>query len=259
MSINLPKYQNLLIVQTTHKQPAEMYSSMYFLWRFEVFLFAHTFLSGKCLNNWFLHSLRSANLLLGSAQDCLQAAREAQLPFRDDNGSPRLPSGSQAIITSYKFGCCGNITAWQTYVQPGGGGHRNGEYDIFFQVWRPSPTVQDNGCYSLVGENRFTGITFDKDDPVSETPEPSNIISVRPGDVVGYYTFSRDDPDNMGSQGIQLETDYTDDIVWYLADFDTDSITLEATNCPLPVGDGPDSILTSLTNAGPVLSVSISK
>ena len=32
-----------------------------------------------------------------------------------------------------------------------------------------------------------------------------------------------------------------------------------ASNCPLPVGDGPDRVLTLSTNAGPVLSVSISK
>ena len=197
--------------------------------------------------------------MLGSAQGCLQAAGEAQLPFRDENSSPRLPSGSQAIITTYEFECCGDVTAWQTYVQPGGGGHRNGAYDIFFQVWRPSPTMQSNGCYSLVGENRFTSIRFGNKDPVSETPEPSNIISVQPGDVVGYYTFSRDDPDNSDSQGIQLDTDYTDDVVWYLADFTPDSITSEATNCPLPVGDESDRFLTSSTNAGPVLSVSISK
>ena len=201
----------------------------------------------------------SANLLLGAARDYLQAAGGQLLPFRDGNRSPRLPSGSQAIITTYQFGCCGDITAWQTYVQPGGGKHRDGVYDIFFQVWRPSPTVQDNGCYSLVGENRFTSIHLGDDGLVSKTPKPSNIISVQPGDVVGYYTFSRDDPDNSGSQGIQLDTDYTDDIVWYLADFTPDSITLEATNCPLPVGDGPDRILTSSTNAGPVLSASISK
>ena len=201
----------------------------------------------------------SANLLLGSAQDCLQAAGKTPLPFRDENGSPRLPSGSQAIITSFQFGCCGDITAWQTYVRPKRRRHRNRAYDIFFQVWRPSPTVQDNGCYSLVGENRFTSITFGNNDPVSETPEPSNIISVQPGDVLGYYTFSRDDEDNIGSQGIQLDTDYTNDTVWYLSDFDTNLITMGSSNCPLPVGEGPDSILTSSISAGPVLSVSISK
>ena len=225
---------------------------------FEVSLFLHTFLSGKCLNNRFLHPLKSAYLLLGSAQDCLQAARGEQLPFRDENSSPRLPSGSQAIITTYQFGCCGNIAAWQTYVQPGGRGH-NGEYDIFFQVWRPSPTVQDNGCYSLVGENRFTSIFLGDDGLVSETPEPSNIISVQPGDVVGYYTFSRADSENQGMHGIQLDTGYTKDIVWYLADFGTESITLEDTNCPLPVGAESNRVLTSSTSAGPVLSVSISK
>ena len=189
------------------------------------------------------------------------AAGEAQLPLRDNNNnnSPRLPSGSQAIITTYEFECCGDVTAWQTYVQPGVGRHGNGLYDIFFQVWRPSPTVQSNGCYSLVGENRFTSITFGSNGPVSETPEPSNIISVQPGDVVGYYTFSRDDPDNSESQGIQLDTGYTNDTVWYFADFNTSSITLEDTNCPLPVGDESNRVLTSSTNAGPVLSVRISK
>ena len=199
----------------------------------------------------------SAKLLLGTAQDCLQAEGEEQLPFRDEN-SPPLPRGSQAIITTYQFGCCGDITAWQTYVQPGGFQHSHGVYDIFFQVWRPSPTVQSNGCYSLVGENRFTSILLDDSGLVSETPEPSNIISVRPGDVVGYYTFSRRAEDNSNSQGIQLDTDYAD-IVWYLADFDTNPNTMGASNCPLPVGDGPDRILTLSTNAGPVLSVSISK
>ena len=196
-------------------------------------------------------------LTVGSTQDCLQAAGGEQLPFRDDNSSPCLPSGSQAIITTYQFGCCGNITAWQTYVQPGGDGHRDGEYDILFQVWKPSSAAQDNGCYSLVGENRFTSILLSGGGLVSETPEPSNVISVQPGDVVGYYTFSRNYLDNRKEEGIQLDTGYTTDIVWYLAEFDTNSITLGATNCPLPVGDQSDRVLTS--NARPVLSVSLSK
>ena len=238
-----------------------MYPEKYFWW-FEFLLFMYLLLYGKSLAKsllWFLHYLMSANVLLGSAQDCLQASGGEPLPFRDDSGSP-LPSGVQAIINTYQFECCGDITAWQTYVEPRRMGlHRNGAYDIFFQVWRPSSTVQDNGCYSLVGENRFTSIRFGNNDPVSETPEPSNIISVQPGDVVGYYTFSRADPDNSENFGIQLDTGYTEDIVWYLADFDTDLISTGSTNCPLPVGDGLDRVLTSSTNAGPILEVSISK
>ena len=189
--------------------------------------------------------------MLGSAQVCLRADGGEQLPFRDENSSP-LPRGSQAIIITYQFQCCGDITAWQTYVQPGGGGHRDGAYDIFFQVWRPSPIVQDNGCYSLVGENRFTSIRFGNNAPVSETPEPSNIISVRPGDVVGYYTFSREGDDD--NQGIQLDSSLTNDNVLFLP-----HTVGVSTICALPVEDQNGRTLISSTNAGPVLSVSISK
>ena len=105
--------------------------------------------------------------------------------------------------------------------------------------------MQNNGCYSLVGENRFTSISLGDGGLVSETPEPSNIISLQPGDVMGYYTFNRIDPENIRKYGLQLDTDYTDDIVWYLADINTDLITIEATNCPLPVGDRPDRLLST--------------
>ncbi len=47
-----------------------------------------------------------------------------------------------------------------------------------------------DGCYSLVGENRFPSISLIAGGLVSETPAPSNIITVRPGDVVGYFTMS---------------------------------------------------------------------
>ena len=192
--------------------------------------------------------------MLGSAQDCLQAAEGEQLPFRDNNSSPRLPSGSQAIITTYQFGCCGDITSWQTYVQPGGGLHIFRAYDIFFQVWRPSPTVQSNRCYSLVGENKFTRIFLSNGGLVSETPEPSNIISVQPGDVVGYYTFSRLDPDNSDMEGLQLDRSRPNDNVLFLP------YTMGvSTICEVSVEDGGGRTLISSTNAGPILSVSLSK
>ena len=77
--------------------------------------------------------------------------------------------GVQAIITTYQFHCCGN--AWQTFVEPGGQA-REGDYDITFQVWRPSPTVNSDGCYGLVGENAFTRISSPNYD--------SGLISVTP-------------------------------------------------------------------------------
>ena len=60
-----------------------------------------------------------------------------------------LPSEIQVIITSYEFQCCCNITAWRMYIKP----ENEGFYIITFQVWRP---LQMNGCYELVGANRFT-------------------------------------------------------------------------------------------------------
>ena len=94
-----------------------------------------------------------------SGKDCLEAEYgDEDLPFRDNPNYPSLPNKTQVIVTSYRFRCCGKITAWLTYVR--GTNIQNGVYDITFQVWRPSPTVQANGCYSLVGENIFTSISL---------------------------------------------------------------------------------------------------
>ena len=191
-----------------------------------------------------------------SAQDCLTAAQGRPTSFRDDNRSPRLPSGTQAIITGYTFGCCGNITAWQTYVQPAGKMHiRKRVYDIFFQVWRPSPTVQESGCYSMVGENVYSRISLDDDGLVSETPQPSNILTVQPGDVVGYFTLSR-----MGMRdGIQLDTSDRIDGVWYHTNTNRDPLILGGHDCPFRVGSSSGRNLMSFTNAAPILSVSVCK
>ncbi len=126
----------------------------------------------------------------------------------------------------------------------------NGIYTINFQVWRPSPTVNVDGCYSLVGENRFPSITLLEGGLVSETPAPSNIITVRPGDVVGYFVMST----NGGNEGIQLDTGFNDEAVWYNGG---DLISNEGESCPFPVGS--TRILSASTNAAPVLSVDISK
>ena len=187
------------------------------------------------------------------AQQCFQPA----LPFvqlRGDGDLVRLPNGRQAIVTSYQFQCCGDITAWQTYVEPSGANQQDGAYTIHFQVWRPSPTVDSNGagCYSLVGENRFTSITL-INRAVSETPEPTNIISVQPGDVVGYYVLS-----NRGdNDGIQMDSGDDSINIYYNEDNGGNPILLGPDSCPVRAGDG--GVLTSSTNAAPQLSIDISK
>ena len=191
--------------------------------------------------------------LLFPAQDCLMGLSGAQIPFRDLGGgrdSIRVPTGSQAIVTSYQFHCCGEITQWQTYMEPGGNGHREGVYSVNFQVWRPSPTSGSGGdCYSLVGENRFPGITLGSGGLVSETPEPTNMISVRPGDVLGYFVTSTRSEDN---QGIQMDPDIAGDV--FYADV---PLSLGPDACPMSVG--PGGVLDLFVSAAPVISVEISK
>ena len=178
-------------------------------------------------------------------------------PFNDanNNGLPASPA-VQAIIPTYKFYCdCVNITSWETYVQPGGKNHYMARvYDMTFQVWRPSPTVTSSngyeGCYSLVGENVFTNFTFSEGGYVQLSPTPPSIITAQSGDVVGYYTNSRDG-DN---QGIQLErdNDCNENIVWYKMEMDS-----VRTNNKVLVGSG--GTLKVSTRAAPILKVSTSE
>ena len=186
------------------------------------------------------------------AQQCFQPA----LPFdqlRDEGIPDRLPSGRQAIVTSYQFQCCGDITAWQTHVFRNRGNRQKGAYTIHFQVWRPSPTVGSDGagCYSLVGENRFTSITL-INRAVSATPEPTNIISVQPGDVVGYYVLN-----NRGrNNGIQMDSGDDSINIYYNEDNGGNPILLGPDSCQVSAGDG--GLLTSSTSAAPQLSIDIS-
>ena len=198
-----------------------------------------------------------------SGQICLKALRRntepSHPPFYDDNFDS-LPADNavQAIITTYKFYCdCVNITSWETYVQPGGGMYFNSlTYDITFQVWRPSPTVNDSGCYSLVGENVFTSFSFTNGGLVQLSPPNSSIITAQSGDVVGYYTNSRDTND-----GIQLERDsiYNENIIWYQAIGSNGLTPLLDSDCPFPVGSESNRILRSSTNAAPMLRLVTSK
>ena len=196
---------------------------------------------------------------LVSGQGCLRALKRnsepSDPPFDDRDYDPLLASNAvQAIITTYKFYCdCVNITSWETYVEPGGMGHQNSAtYDIAFQVWRPSPTVQDTGCYGLVGQNNFMSLSFSRGGLVQLTPTPplNTVITAQSGDVVGYYTNSRDD-------GIQLErsNDYNQNIIWY----HTGDLLFGNNECQFPVGNRSDRSLRSSTNAAPMLSIGDSK
>ena len=190
-----------------------------------------------------------------------QSCFREDIPFGDlsgRDGSVRFPSLTQAIVTSYKFQCCGDITAWQTYVQPSGGNHRDGVYSIFFQVWRPSPSVDSDGCYNMVGEDRYADIQLiqGQDGLVNRTLNSSSFISVQPGDVLGYFTILDNDEDG----GIQHDPEFSTESVWYHTNTEQSPLISRGMSCPFPVGEDADTrVLTTFSSFGPVFSVDIGK
>lgn len=194
-----------------------------------------------------------------TAQGCLQPAdSRRRIPFSDfgSEGTSGLPKGSQAIVTSYQFQCCGNITAWQTYVLTKNvcGGCI---VIVHFQVWRPSVSVLADGCYSLVGEVIYRNITS-RDGLVNRTLQPDNFLTVEPGDVVGFYTSEREE--SRGGR-IQLDRNYHNESIWFTTNpyrgFD-----LSGEPCPYQVGrvhSERNGALQYFRSLAPVLSVEISK
>ncbi len=183
------------------------------------------------------------------SQPCLQEAGGADPPFTDDNSNPVIPSGTpegvEAIIPTYTFNCCANVTEWSTIVQPGGGGHSNGVYSVGFLVYRPIGTA--NRCYSEVGKNNFPSVTV-SNGFITEPVQPSDYITVQPGDVAGITIAST----NGGNEGIQLDETLNNNRVYYTA---TDSLAaLIPGSCPTTDG----GTYTRVT-AAPMLRVSLGK
>ena len=179
---------------------------------------------------------------------CILTNNGQSLPSFTDYGRnvDRLGRYYQAIVPSYKLQCCGEIRAWGVDVEPGG--RRDDEqYTLNFQVWRPSPTVDQmgSGDYSLVGNNRFSEVSLDNN--VAEvTPSPQDYIEFQPGDVLGFYIEEARD-DNNGVV-VLTSTSYRNELVWYA------SATAQTVGCPISVGSGGD--LNTMLRAAPVISVS---
>ena len=190
---------------------------------------------------------------------CLQSTSGRDIPFPTQAlvSSEILPSCSQVIIPSYQFQCHGNITAWETYVSPNGETHRNGFYTIVFQIWRPSPTAAEDGCYSTIASDSFDNIVLLQNPQglVSRTLTPADYIPVQPGDVVGYFLVDRDTNDDR--EGIQLEarTPGEGEEVWYQV-FD-DIRRTGRPSCEYTVGAGRNIPL--LTSSAPLFNVVVGK
>ena len=184
--------------------------------------------------------------------------------FRDYRGfdDNRITRHHQAIIPSYTFDCnqmCGNITEWGVDVRPQGGNHQPDSgmpYTLNLQVWRPSPTVDDStgtGCYSLVGNNRFTSIPL-SDGVAQVTPSPQDYIMFRPGDVLGFYVEeTRDDDEDDGVVVLTRPSSFTSELVWYASIAPT-MATSQNGDCPYSVGS--NGVLNTVTTGAPVISIS---
>ena len=123
-------------------------------------------------------------------------------------------------------------------VHPGGQGATE-RYFLDLQVWRPSPTVNDftgAGCYSVVGNNRFTSITL-RNLVAQVTPSPQDYIQFQPGDVLGVYVEeAREDDDGVVIlTTYDRSTDFTSELVWYASVTPT-MATSQNGNCSYSVG-----------------------
>ena len=209
-------------------------------------------------------SINNNNNFYTALNDCLQTNGEDGLPYfqgyvgnraRPDR---RITHQHQAIIPSYKFACCGNITEWGVDLSPA---QENGTFDFDFQVWRPSLTVNETGCYSLVGNLIATSLSL-PDQPESDhvariTPLPQDFLQFQPGDVLGFYVESHDTTSDRDNGVVLLNNgSHINEVVWY-ASIDASARTsqLQSDGCPYPVGI--NGVLNSLTRAAPVISVSI--
>ena len=200
-------------------------------------------------------------ILIIPGQECLKTNNVNGLPPFEDYGNlpDRIRHQHQAIIPSYRFDCCGEITEWGADVEQGGNGD-DMMYTLNFQVWRPAPNVSNTGCYSLVGSNRFTQITLSGSVTESLSPTAGDRIQVQPGDVLGFHVESASDqPDTRGvvllrDRSVEGDGEYETEEVWYA---DVNSLVFGNQMCPYPVG--PGRALSSSTNAAPVISVEFSK
>ena len=145
----------------------------------------------------------------------------------------------------------------------GGSNHHHNYYTLEFQVWRPSPAVNDrsgSGCYSIVGANRFTSVSV-KSNLAVVSPSPEDYIPFRPGDVLGFYVEAVSSALSNGiAPGVVVLTSpssFTSEVVWHA------SMAVPPTratshnpgeHCPYSVGN--KGVLNTLTHAAPVVSIS---
>ena len=205
-----------------------------------------------------------ASYIFSSAQEnCLQTNNGNGLPFFQGyiaGADRRIHHQHQAIITSYKFNCCGNITEWGVDLNPFG---YSVTFDFDFQVWRPSPTVSETRCYSLVNNFAIKETSLPSrpeiDHVARVTPPPQNQLQFQPEDVLGFYVESYGTGDVLNDNGVVLlsHPNYSSELVWFPSVDITVTQASQSGSCPYP--GGTNGILSSSTHAyvAPVISISV--
>ena len=131
-------------------------------------------------------------------------------------------------------------------MQPGGGNHEDGVYNIKFQIWRPT----SGDSYVKIGENSFSRVQLIQGsggEINEEVQSSSEQLHFQPGDVIGYYL----DQNSRGNNGgIQFYEDFDGQELWYT----TGNSDLQ-NECRLDISSGGDLSLS--TTLGPIISVSL--
>ena len=131
-------------------------------------------------------------------------------------------------------------------------------FDIDFQVWRPSPTVNETGCYSLVGNYIVRSIAITGTPEINHvarvTPPPQDQLQFQPGDVLGFYVESHGTSSDFDNGVVLLNNgSHTNELV-YFASIGTTAQNSQSGSCPYPAGSS--RVLNSTTHAAPVISIS---
>ena len=199
-------------------------------------------------------------------QNCLTTNNSNGLPmfqgYTDNAGGPgrRIHHQHQAIIPSYKFNCCGNIIEWGVDLNPDRD-EDDKTFDFILQVWRPSPTLQTDSCYSLINDHRIMSTVIKKDLQTGRvakvTTLPQNQLQFEPGDVLGFYVESHgsgNTPDGDNDNGVVVlnNGNHTSELVWHGR---ITSLTSQSGSCPYCVGTS--GLLNTSTHAAPVISINI--
>ena len=135
-------------------------------------------------------------------------------------------------------------------------------FDFDFQVWRPSPTVSETGCYSLVSNFAVKETSLLSGPEIEHvarvTPSPKNQLNFQPGGVLGFYVESHRTGDVLSDNGVVLLThaNYSRELVWFASVDITAAVQpSQSGSCLYPVGT--NGVLCSSTHAAPVISVSM--